>query len=255
MATEQSKQALRQKRRENGDCIYCGKKADNGTRCSECTRKATVNRKRQAERKAKQGICKNIGCSNAVSNGHSYCDACNTSSAARTHARRQQRVKDGKCAYCDNVPLPGLTRCDGCNKRLLQSNANLDAKRVAAGKCGRCGDHVLEPGYRRCRACIDEARNRHRQLKRTVLEAYGGPVCQGCGETEFWVLQIDHVGGGGHAHAKTIGSGDATRGRAKMYSWLRDNGFPSGFRVLCANCNIKAARQVPLPNETSKQER
>jgi len=34
-----------------------------------------------------------------------------------------------------------------------------------------------------------------------------------------------------------------------LYRWLRDNDFPPGYRVLCANCNIRAARGVALPNE------
>ncbi len=96
--------------------------------------------------------------------------------------------------------------------------------------------------------------NAHRALKHLVLIRYGGPICVGCGETEIAVLQIDHIGGGGHAHAVKIGNGDHVKGRSKMYRWLLNNDFPPGYRVLCANCNIKAARGVSLPNDnkTSK---
>jgi hypothetical protein len=43
-------------------------------------------------------------------------------------------------------------------------------------------------------------------------------------------LTMDHINGGGNQHRKKI--------KESIYRWLYHNNFPSGFRVLCANCNM-----------------
>jgi hypothetical protein len=77
------------------------------------------------------------------------------------------------------------------------------------------------------------------KLKREVMDAYGG-ACVCCGETELVFLTIDHVNDDGAEHRREIaaekGTNWAQAGR-NTYRWLRDNGFPEGFQVLCANCN------------------
>lgn len=76
------------------------------------------------------------------------------------------------------------------------------------------------------------------QRKITVFEAYGGAQCV-CGEKRLGALTIDHIGGGGKEHRAQIGSsGDL------IYRWLIAHGFPPGFRVLCANCNILAHKST-----------
>jgi hypothetical protein len=55
-------------------------------------------------------------------------------------------------------------------------------------------------------------------------------VCDCCGEGTYEFLSIDHVNGDGGAHRKQIG-------RGSLYTWLKRNDWPSGFRVLCHNCN------------------
>ena len=73
-----------------------------------------------------------------------------------------------------------------------------------------------------------------RRLKEQVISHYGGK-CACCGETEPLFLQIDHIEGNGKQHLRDNGirgAGD------KTYRWLRKNGYPPGFQVLCANCNI-----------------
>lgn len=66
-------------------------------------------------------------------------------------------------------------------------------------------------------------------LKKEVFDVYGDAVCVKCGIDNFDVLTIDHINGGGVQHAKKFGS--------KLYEWLKRNNYPSGFRVLCRNCN------------------
>ena len=68
--------------------------------------------------------------------------------------------------------------------------------------------------------------------RQDVLDAYGRK-CACCGETEEKFLSIDHIDGGGAEHRRSIGM----RGGGQFYCWLRREGFPAGFQVLCMNCN------------------
>jgi hypothetical protein len=82
---------------------------------------------------------------------------------------------------------------------------------------------------------VKARRQAHGQkLKETVLSHYSGgiPKCACCGEQNMAFLSIDHVEGGGNkqmCELKRRGNG--------FYRWLRNNGYPSGYRVLCMNCN------------------
>ena len=74
----------------------------------------------------------------------------------------------------------------------------------------------------------------HRIAEKTqALEAYGGATCSCCGELHVEFLTLDHINGGGRKHRQEI-----RRQGFHFYSWLRLHGYPSGFRVLCMNCNL-----------------
>jgi hypothetical protein len=64
-------------------------------------------------------------------------------------------------------------------------------------------------------------------LKPEVIAAYGGK-CVCCSEAHLEFLSIDHVNG----------YKDGPRGGAALYSWLKQNDYPEGFRVLCMSCNM-----------------
>lgn len=70
------------------------------------------------------------------------------------------------------------------------------------------------------------------RLRQEVMDAYGGSVCACCGEKEAMFLTIDHVNGDGADHRREL----KKHGWA-MYQWLKKHKFPSGFQVLCRNCN------------------
>ena len=72
-------------------------------------------------------------------------------------------------------------------------------------------------------------RARRIRLKIGAFNAYGGCICVCCGESILEFLSIDHINGGGTKHKKEINQ--------HIYEWLRDNKYPSGFQVLCHNCN------------------
>jgi len=81
-----------------------------------------------------------------------------------------------------------------------------------------------------CKIRVREAQVKKRML---VLNHYGCK-CQwpeGCDVTDPDMLQVDHINGGGNKHRKEINK--------IFFNWLIDNDFPPGFRLLCANHNVK----------------
>jgi len=72
-----------------------------------------------------------------------------------------------------------------------------------------------------------------RKMKIAALQAYGA-TCACCGEGRMEFLAIDHIEGGGRKHRAEIGVSPGYG----FYRWLKRNGYPPGFRVLCHNCNM-----------------
>lgn len=75
-------------------------------------------------------------------------------------------------------------------------------------------------------------RESNARVKADVIAAYGGK-CVKCGFVDPRALQVDHVNGGGHRHLKALRVSKGT----SFYYWLRKNGYPTEFQLLCANCN------------------
>ena len=71
-------------------------------------------------------------------------------------------------------------------------------------------------------------------LKRQCFLAYGGIFCACpsglCSENNIDFLTLDHINGGGSQHRRTEAKGN-------IYQFLKARGYPSGYRVLCYNCN------------------
>lgn len=80
---------------------------------------------------------------------------------------------------------------------------------------------------------IEICRDFRRRRKIEVLQHYSPSLqCQRCGFNDVRALSIDHTEGGGHQHRRSIG------GQECFYYWLKRNGFPPGFQVLCMNCQF-----------------
>lgn len=85
-------------------------------------------------------------------------------------------------------------------------------------------------------------RDFQRQLADEVIAHYGGK-CACCGETERLFLSIDHINNDGAEHRRSINPKAVSNGKGVgVYHWLRKNGYPEGFQVLCMNCNCGKAR-------------
>jgi hypothetical protein len=78
-------------------------------------------------------------------------------------------------------------------------------------------------------------RERNAKVKDEVYRAYGGYRCVCCGETIPEFLTIDHINNDGAAHRKAITSKGRSSSDALLH-WLKRNGYPKGFQILCWNC-------------------
>lgn len=137
--------------------------------------------------------------------------------------------------------------CSGCNETKPVEAFNRDRRRSEDGRQGRCKTccHARDAEYRAGDGGAKaSARGRawRTELRSTVLAHYGGR-CVCCGETGMHFLAIDHIDGGGHQHRSADPSAHT------ITLWLKRNGFPPGFRVLCHNCNTARGVYGYCPHE------
>lgn len=118
-------------------------------------------------------------------------------------------------------------------------NVGRGKRRQMRGICHDCAQPVEKRGAWRCTKHSAKKRaydaRYSLRLKREVFNAYGGVycACPGCDETRIEFLQIDHVNDDGAEHRRQYPSLSGIT----MLRYLKRNGFPEGFQVLCANCN------------------
>lgn len=84
-------------------------------------------------------------------------------------------------------------------------------------------------------------RLRNARIRLEVLSHYSGGSlhCALCGYDDARALEIDHINGGGTQERKTL----KLRG-VHFYDWLKKQGYPEGYRVLCCNCNRIASLEA-----------
>ena len=121
-------------------------------------------------------------------------------------------------------------RCIKCKQILLASAftpSALESHRYCCKKCRGEYNHSCRREYNR-----EYSETYSRRLRREVLEGYGGK-CVDCGESDWMVLQIDHIDG----------STNTSRGRPSNNSTafldLISHGFPPGIELRCANCHMR----------------
>lgn len=125
-----------------------------------------------------------------------------------------------------------MKKCNACHNKYPLKHFSYD-------KCSPDGHQY------RCKDCDKEkAKTYARKVRAEVLSQYGGK-CACCGEDRASFLVIDHIDGGGLKHRKKIGIGGSN-----FYNWLKTNSYPSGFRVLCANCNHALGMYGICPHTT-----
>lgn len=153
-----------------------------------------------------------------------WCSTHHTRMAKHGRLESRRKLWDGTCTVCGASDVSKTSRL--CLIHMREKTReyrrnNLDAARAATRR---------------------SAKKLYRQLRDDALARYGA-VCACCGECSKEFLCIDHVGGGGNAHRRALHKSNKSNqvGSAAVYRWLRDNAWPSGFRVLCHNCNFAEA--------------
>lgn len=159
--------------------------------------------------------------------GRSVCKACKRKDI---YTRRTAVRLKGLCIECSQ-PAPDGPLCSACRE------------------VHRLRHHDNKVEYNR------KARERRQRLKMDVFNAYGGPRCACCGEDHAEFLTIDHIDQNGAQHRRSLQSELAwapVRGSmcgATFYLWLKKNNYPSGFRVLCFNCNFAIGHFGKCPHQ------
>lgn len=148
----------------------------------------------------------------------------------------RRRKAAGLCGQCGRrPPVEGMTTCGEC----LQKEQEKRAERRSKGLCPVCGDIPDHP-KKMCAECLRKIRTAKLRLKDEVIAAYGGYRCNCCGTEHKVFLCIDHVNNDGAEQRRAGIDG------VQLHRWLKKNGFPEGYQVLCFNCNF--ARQFgPCP--------
>jgi len=120
---------------------------------------------------------------------------------------------------------PDSSRCNSCSAKM-----NGKPRRGENAPNWKGGEHEVNIAY-----------GRRKRLR--VLEHYGGspPKCACCGESLLEFLTIDHINGGGNKERQK-------RGFNTAYYLEREN-YPSGYRVLCMNCNFALGHYKYCPHQ------
>ena len=122
------------------------------------------------------------------------------------------------------------------NKEYVKQQKRKETVRHLETNLNRLKEWIMQNPERKNAA----ARKRWKQIRAEVIAGYGGK-CVCCGETTNEFLAIDHINGRGKEHRASIGQA--------FYFWLRDQGFPPEFRLLCHNCNFARGRYGYCPHQ------
>ena len=132
-----------------------------------------------------------------------------------------------ECSHCHSIKEEALFRFHPHTKSNLQSWCK---------ECQNKSQNELYPSIKGRVALYSKEYSK--KLKYEVFSTIcGGNIrcmCDGCSETKIEFMSIDHINQDGYIHRRKehISSGGHT------YLWIKKNGYPPGFRVLCYNCNL-----------------
>lgn len=176
-----------------------------------------------------QGLCEQCGVNPLKSTRR--CQVCLDKDKVRVAERQRRLLSQNLCCSCGKNPLFTKARCKLCHEKNLIRCRVRTNKHRAEGMCW-CGK-ACEPGEKICQRCLANTRAYRAFQKDEIYKAYGGYVCACCGEAERMFLTIDHINNDGCYMRKHVhGEGSV------FYAWLKKNGFPPGFQILCWNCQM-----------------
>jgi hypothetical protein len=202
----------------------------------------------RAQRKA-LGLCQACGYERAAE-GKTLCQLCLDIRKRNSEKSIIAKLKALACTRCGGARDKIDKRiCGSCRERDIAGAIEKKRRHEAesgAPICPRCKIRPGAPGWSYCEICIGRSKHYRDSLKADVIAGYGG-VCKCCGEAEPQFLTIDHVNGGGSAHKKAVGSNQ------QIYSYLRANNYPTGYQLLCSNCNSAKGAFGICPHERDRR--
>jgi hypothetical protein len=158
------------------------------------------------------------------------------------------------------VNMRACSHCGNPDAEFYIIKSGPRAGKPARGRCNTCYLDSIKTNYKpRCPAkkrAYQEAnreqiqernkpyRRRVRRERRERVIAHYGGACACCGETRYEFLAIDHMEGGGHQHRKSLGNNAALK-----LLYLLDTEKPTGYRILCHNCNISLGLHGYCPHD------
>ena len=188
-----------------------------------------------------------------------YKNAEDRKAAARRASKKARSTPkpEGACTSwpgCKNTPEPGFKRCAKCLEYMRNYKKEYRKKEAPPGICSRYPDCALptEGTQKVCPTCRAKLkskedanrpeinashRERTKKLKEEFIAHYGGR-CLCCGETQHEFLTADHIGG----HKEGPRTGPA------LYAWVKKQGYPDTFRLLCMNCNFSLGHHGHCPH-------
>lgn len=103
--------AYLQRRRENGQCLWCGVKTS----------------------------------------PHKYCPVCRQRIKENSRARRAKLLREGICTCCGKTPpVPGKVRCSACVAWGVIKQREAYRRRAKTGRCTRCSQPIWRADSRHC---------------------------------------------------------------------------------------------------------
>ena len=117
-----------------------------------------------------------------------------------------------------------------------------------AGMCDACRTSLATIA-KKCERCHERAIGYRQRIKREALDHYGGR-CVCCGERNDAFLSFDHVNNDGAQMRRSIPS---TNGGVALHYWLRRNGYPDVFQVMCFNCNYAKHHLGSCPHQKTEE--
>jgi hypothetical protein len=165
--------------------------------------------------------------------------------------KHERRKLAGFCTYCGTrKPRPNRATCAVCVETMRVSRRQKETLRASCNLCIICGLPSLK-NKKKCKKCTrkmaEYSKKSKDALKLRVLMHYskGTLVCDCCDENLIEFLSIDHINGGGKQHRVETGLGKA------FYRWLERHNYPTGYRVLCFNCNMSYGLFGYCPHQTT----
>ena len=143
----------------------------------------------------------------------------NKKRAKESHKKYYESHKEEQRVYTKNYYIKNKKRIlKRCKKWYLKNKKKMEKYK----KIWRLKNHerILKTG------------NAHRQqVKKECFFHYSPDMkCQHCGYSDIRTLSIDHIDGKGAFHRRK------DKNCRNIYVWLKEREYPSGFQVLCMNC-------------------